>query len=469
MKNNLKLFFKTLALPCAIGVISSFYALKTHEKSEEKNLKMMQRNYYISTSSPKTPYQYEKSEDQSLYEIKTLIFKNKIQKALKKIDEFILVFGENERLMIQKASLYAKIHNYHKALRVIKKTIDIFPKKSDSLREKAIILNFLGRTKKAMKIINESIMYDKKDALSYFHRAIIFEDTYINTNNPKILKRCIKNLNKSLSINPENKKALIKRASIYSQMGKHYKAQEDITAALKFDKNDDSLYMLWVLTYIDIHKNKKEVKNMVEPLIDVWLDFNIRNTDNIILNKQIESKFPENINRKFKKTMVYRDTFYKYIVNLKKLLDSFIDSDAKEKLKIESNSKFKKLDIFRKYLSLQIKRYNKIKKYINNKTTLVEHDNRMISFNNSNFLKNTFIWGNELSQHFDQLSRSQKMLKSLFKFIPQSNNAKRILDTMREFNSLILERKNFQKLFAMIKNNKIDRSLLPSIIKDLNK
>lgn len=74
-----------------------------------------------------------------------------------------------------------------------------------------------------------------------------------------------------------------------------------------------------------------------------------------------------------------------------------------------------------------------------------------------------------MSQHFEQLSRSQKLLKSLFKFIPKSDHVKRILDTMREFNSLILERKNFEKLFAMIKNNKIDRSLLPLIIKDLNK
>ena len=61
------------------------------------------------------------------------------------------------------------------------------------------------------------------------------------------------------------------------------------------------------------------------------------------------------------------------------------------------------------------------------------------------------------------------MLRSLLKVIPQNDHVKRILDTMREFNSLILERKNFQKLFLMIKNNKIDRSLLPSIIKDLNK
>ena len=130
---------------------------------------------------------------------------------------------------------------------------------------------------------------------------------------------------------------------------------------------------------------------MVEPLIDVWLDFNIRNTDNIILNKKIESKFPQNMNPKFKKTMVYRETFYKYIVNLKKLLDSFLDSDAKEKIKIQSNPKFKKIDIFRNYLSLQIKQYNKIKKYANGKTTQVEHDNRIISFKNSDFLKNTFI------------------------------------------------------------------------------
>lgn len=130
---------------------------------------------------------------------------------------------------------------------------------------------------------------------------------------------------------------------------------------------------------------------MVEPLMDVWLDFSIRNTDNIILNKKNKSNFSQDINPKFKKTMVYRDTFYKYIVNLKKLLDSFIDSDAKEKLRIQSHAKFKKLDIFRKYLSLQIKQYNKIKKYANSKITLVEHDNRIISFNNSNFLKNTFI------------------------------------------------------------------------------
>ena len=187
MKKNLKLFFKTLAVPCTIGVLSSFYVLKTHKKSEEKSFRMMQRNSYIGTYNPKTPYQYEKSEDQLIYEIKTLIFKNKVQKALKKIDEFIFKFGENERLMIQKASLYAKIHNYNKALRVIKKTLDIFPKKSDSLREKAIILNFLGKTKQALKIINESVRYDKEDALSYFHRAIIFEDSYINTKNTKIL------------------------------------------------------------------------------------------------------------------------------------------------------------------------------------------------------------------------------------------------------------------------------------------
>lgn len=172
---------------------------------------------------------------------------------------FVIANGQSRDQLIEKAKECFNSKDYVNAEVVIKELINLDPKFEENYLYWANLAQTqinLGKSDEALNSVNQSLKLNKKFVNAYFVRAGI----YTILNEPE---KVLKDLNKALKIDPNNKKTLLELGLWYSKKGDLFKAKEYYEKIL-------SLYP----DYLPALANMSKIKKMQGDLLGALSDLN---------------------------------------------------------------------------------------------------------------------------------------------------------------------------------------------------
>jgi tetratricopeptide (TPR) repeat protein len=165
---------------------------------------------------------------------------------------FLFCSGKKENADIQETQQEQKrdTDSLENRIQVLSLQIAENPDKHELLYQRAMLYEKKNKLLLAKNDMEKLISHDSMNSDYYYYLGhLYFELTHVNG--------ALTMLEKSLILNPENSKALLKAGMIYLVMSEHLTSFEYLNKALRVDRYDPLIHYLLAWNYLEIHDTNR--------------------------------------------------------------------------------------------------------------------------------------------------------------------------------------------------------------------